>query len=51
MQDYGLGLRIGLKDVPTLRTRIHRQILTELKTFLFYHSTFLTGEQMHRVPD
>ena len=26
-----------------MRTRIHRQILTELKTFLFYHSTFLTG--------
>ena len=43
MQDYGLGLRVGLKDLPTLRTRIHRQILTELKTFLFYHSTFLTG--------
>ena len=41
MQDYGLGLRVGLKDLPTLR--IHRQILTELKTFLFYHSTFLTG--------
>ena len=43
MQDYGLGLRVGPKDLPTLRTRIHRQILTELKTFLFYHSTFLTG--------
>ena len=43
MQDYGLGLRVGLKDLPTLRTRIHCQILTELKTFLFYHSTFLTG--------
>ena len=43
MQDYGLGLRVGLKDLPTLRTRIHRQILTELKTFLFYHSTFLAG--------
>ena len=43
MQDYGLGLRVRLKDLPTLRTRIHRQILTELKTFLFYHSTFLTG--------
>ena len=26
MQDYGLGLRVGLKDLPTLRTRIHRQI-------------------------
>ena len=26
-----------------MRTRIHRQILTELKTLLFYHSTFLTG--------
>ena len=26
-----------------MRTRIDRQILTELKTFLFYHSTFLTG--------
>ena len=23
MQDYGLGLRVGLKDLPTLRTRIH----------------------------
>ena len=43
MQDYGLGLLVGLKDLPTLRTRIHRQILTELKTFLFYYSTFLTG--------
>ena len=26
-----------------MRTRIHGQILTELKTFLFYHFTFLTG--------
>ena len=43
MQYYRLGLRVGLKDLPTLRTRIHRQILTGLKTFLFYHSTFLTG--------
>ena len=43
MQDYGLGLRVGLKDLPTLRTRVHSQILTELKTFLFYHSTFRTG--------
>ena len=25
-----------------MRTRIHRQILTEAKTFSFYHSTFLT---------
>ena len=32
-----------VKDLPTLRTRIHRQIWTELKTFLFYHNTFLTG--------
>ena len=43
MQDHGLGLRVGLKDLPTLRTRIRRQILTELKTFSFYHTTFLTG--------
>ena len=43
MQDYGLGLRVGLKDLPTLRKRIHCPILTELKTFLFYHGTFLTG--------
>ena len=44
MQDYyGLGLRVGLKDLPTLRTRIHCQNLTEVKTFSFYHSTFLTG--------
>ena len=41
--DYGLGLHIGLKDLPTLRTRIHCQILTEVKTFSFYRSTFLTG--------
>ena len=33
-----------------MRTRIHRQILTELKSFLFYHSTFLTEGQMHRLP-
>ena len=23
MQDYGLGLRVGLKDLPTLRTRLN----------------------------
>ena len=43
MQDYGLGLRAGLKDLPTLRTRIHRQILTELKTLYFSMNTFLTS--------
>ena len=43
MQDYGLGLRVEPKNLPTLRTRIHRQILTELKTFLFYGSTFLAS--------
>ena len=43
MQDYRLGLRVGQKDLPTLRTRIHRQIMTEVKTFSFYHNTVLTG--------
>ena len=28
MQHYGLGVSVGLKDLPTLRMRIHRQILT-----------------------
>ena len=37
----GLRLRVGLKDLPKLRTRIHRQILTEVKTFSFYHNTVL----------
>ena len=41
MHDYRLGLHVGLKDLPTLRTRIHRQILTEVKAFSFYHNTVL----------
>ena len=50
MQDYGLGLRVRLKDLLTLRTRIDDHILTELKTFFFYYSTFLTGGTYFRVP-
>ena len=42
MQDYGLGLRVGLGSARIAHAHPH-QILTELKTFLFYHSTFLTG--------
>ena len=42
MQDYRIGLRVGLKDLPALRTRIHRQIWTEMITFHFFPNTFLT---------
>ena len=42
MQDYRLGLRVGLKDLPTLRMCIHRQILTELETLYLFLNPFST---------
>ena len=42
----GLALRTtrgSLKDLPSLRTNIHRQLFTEVKTFPFYDNRALIG--------